>query len=148
MWRLRHARPWRLTHKDSHLLLSLETECNARGHVHSLIVSESSVHQTILCTVRQRLFTLLYFPSGREVKAAVRVQQGTEEEREAGQVGIQGCNSTASMSKTKSKVPRSYTIPVRKVSVHPGSPRAEWTFPGTNPRISPEIEACKLDCVL
>lgn len=33
-------------------------------------------------------------------------------------------------------------------SVHPGSPRAEWTFPGTNLKISPETEVFKLHCVL
>lgn len=78
------------------------------------------------------------------MKDAVKVQQGTLVKMEAGQVGLWGCNPPASMNTTKSKVPRSYTIPVRKGSVHPGSPRAEWTFPGTNPRISPETEAWKL----
>lgn len=98
--------------------------------------------------IRWRIPALLYFPSGWEVQSAVWVQQGTAEKREAGQVGLWGCNPPASMNKTKSKVPSSYTIPVRKGSVHPGSPRAEWTFPGTNPRISPETEAFKLRCVL
>lgn len=90
-----------------------------------------------LFIVRSTIPAPLYFPSGWEVQSAVRVQQGTAEKMEAGQVGLWGCNPPASMNKTKSKVPSSYTIPVRKGSVHPGSPRAEWTFPGTNLWIKP-----------
>ncbi len=113
----------------------------------SLSVSPLCCRQ-LQCIVRQRIPALLYIPSGWEVQSAVWVQQEAAEEREVGQVGLRGCNPPASMNKTKSKVPSSYTIPVRKGSVHPGSPRAEWTFPGTNLWISPETEALKLHCVL
>lgn len=96
--------------------------------------------QQITSRVRERIPALLCFPSGWEVQSSVWVQQGTAE-KEPGQVGLWGCNPPAFMNKTKSKVPSSYTIPASNCWVHCRSPRAEWTFPGTNLRISPETEA-------